>query len=162
MLDLSRVQTWFMVEHRHIIVTENEPIIIGRMQALSSTDSDIFWVQKPCLSFWLWLENIWLSWIHILEGWSHSTSYLGYWHILHATILIWKIQIWMVKIFAMHTTCWTNEFETINKPKPSCRFPRWCPSRRFHMWFKIFFWLEGFRIKASLKSIVHSNLPVRE
>ena len=40
MLDLSRVQTWFMVEHRHNYDTENKPVI-GRMQALSLTDSDI-------------------------------------------------------------------------------------------------------------------------
>ena len=38
--------------------TENKPVI-GRMQALSSTDRDIFWWHrsKPYLSIWLWLEN---------------------------------------------------------------------------------------------------------
>ena len=41
---------------RHDCDTENKPVI-GRMQALSSTDSDIFWVHKPNLSFWLWLEK---------------------------------------------------------------------------------------------------------
>ena len=36
--------------------TENMPII-GRMQALSSTDEDIFWWHKTYLLFWLWLEK---------------------------------------------------------------------------------------------------------
>ena len=54
------------------------------------------------------------------------------------------------------TTCWTDEFETINKPKPWCRFHRWCPWCRFHRRYKsLFFWLEGFRIKASSKSIIN-------
>ena len=65
-----------------------------------------------------------------------------------------------------HATCWTDEFETINKPKPSCRFHRWCPWCRFyrwcpwcrfHRWYKTCFSLEGFRIKASSKSIVNQS-----
>ena len=62
-----------------------------------------------------------------------------------------------------HATCWTDDFETINKPKPSCRFHMWCPCCRFHGRYKrFFFWLEGFRRKASSKSIVTSNSAVLE
>ena len=50
----------------HNCDTENKPVI-GRMHALSSTDRDIFWWHKPYLSFWLWLGNSWLTWIHIME-----------------------------------------------------------------------------------------------
>ena len=45
-------------------------------------------------------------------------------------------------------TCWTDEFQTVNKPKPSYRFHRWCPSCRFNRRYKSFFWLEGFWIKT--------------
>ena len=45
-----------MVKHRDNCDTENKLVIAG-MQALSSTDSDIFWWHKPYLSFWLWLEK---------------------------------------------------------------------------------------------------------
>ena len=43
------------------------------------------------------------------------------------------------------STHWTDEFEIINKPKPSYRFHMWCPSCRR---CKSSFWLEGFRIKV--------------
>ena len=43
-------------KQRHNWDTENKPVI-GHMQAMSSTDSDICWVHKPYLSFWLWLEK---------------------------------------------------------------------------------------------------------
>ena len=83
---------------RHNCHTENKPVI-GRMQSLSSTNSDIFWVHT--FHFGYGWKHIWLPWIHILEDLSHSTSYLCYWHILHATILIYIIKIWMVKTFPM-------------------------------------------------------------
>ena len=62
-----------------------------------------------------------------------------------------------------HALCWADDFETINKPKPSCRFHGWCPCCRFHRRYKrVFFWLEGFRGKAPSKSIVTSKSSVHE
>ena len=122
--------------------------------ALSSADSDIFWWYKACLSFWLWLKNIWKTWIQILEHWCHPSSYLGYWHIFQATIYkLLKSGRWNI----FHATCWTDEFETINKPEPSSRFHMWCSSCRFNRLCKRLMWLEGFRIKAILKSIVKNR-----
>ena len=40
----------------HNCDTENKPVI-GRMQALSSTDNDISWWHNTYLSFWLWLQK---------------------------------------------------------------------------------------------------------
>ena len=64
------------------------------------------------------------------------------------------IQIWTVK------TCPMLCAEQMNL-KPSINH-RWCPSNRFNRRYKSFFWLEGFWIKTSMKSIVKSKLAVHE
>ena len=87
MVDLSRVQVIYGRTQGHNCDTENKPLI-GSMQALSSTDSNIFWLHKTCLSFWLWLEKYLVTMDPYFEQWSHPTLYLAYWHILHVTILI--------------------------------------------------------------------------
>ena len=122
------------------------------------------------------------TWIHIFEYWSHPNSYLGYWHIFHEFVF------WLLAHFSCdnidindsnpdgenisYATCRTDEFETINKPKLSCRLHRWCPSSRFHRWChlcrlhrrcplyslhrwcKSFFLVGGLWIKALSKSNV--------
>ena len=42
-----------------------------------------------------------------------------------------------------YATCWTDQFETINKAKPSCRF---------HRRYKSFSWVEGFWIMSSFNN----------
>ena len=63
----------------HNCDTENKPVI-GRMQALSSTDKIGVYFGDINLTFHFgygW-KNIWLPWIHIMEHWSHPTSYRGH------------------------------------------------------------------------------------
>ena len=130
--------------------------LIGRMQALSSADSDIFWWHKPYLSFWQCLERYLVTMDPNFRT-LIQTNFIS-WLLTHFTCYNTdKDYSNLDGENISHATCWTDEFEIINIPKPSCRFHRWCPWCRFHRRYNsCFFWLEGFRIKASSKSIVKS------
>ena len=109
------------------------------MQALSPTDNDLFWWYKPYLSFWLWLVTM--------------DQYFG--TLIPSNFVLWLLTHLHISINDLimddenmsHATCCLDEVESTNKLKASCRFHRWCPSCRFHMRYKSFFWLEGFRMK---------------
>ena len=143
----------------HNCDTENKPII-GRMPALSSENSDTFWWHKPYLSFWLCLENYLVT----------IDPHFG-------TLFPYNFVSWLITHFAgnnidinysnldgeniSRATCWTGEFETwINLSlHTGSTGDHLC---RFNRQYKGFFWLEGFRIKSSLKSKVKSKLTVHE
>ena len=136
MPDLSRVQTRFMNEHRDTIVTHkimlklvvckpchqqiviyfggiNLTFIFAKVRNYLVTMDPSFWTSIPFNVPWLLThfacDNIYINDSN-LDG-----------------------------VNITHAKCWTNEFETINKPKPSYRFHRWCPSRSFHRRYNSFF-----------------------
>ena len=96
------------------IMTENKPII-GRTQALSSTDWDMLWWHKPYLLFWLWLEKNLVT-MDPYCGTLIPSNFLP-WSLTHfacGNIDINDAILDCEKI--SHATSWIDEFETINKP----------------------------------------------
>ena len=100
-------------------------------------------------------KNIWQPWIQILEHSSHPTSYPGFYtHFTFYNIDINYLTLDGENI--SHATCWTDEFETITKPQPSCRLCPWC---RFHRRYKRGFFLVGGISDKSLSDI-NNNIKV--
>ena len=108
------VRPSFHMSVKSTIMTENKPII-GRMQALSSTDGDIFWWHTPYLSFWLWLEKYLVTMDPYCGTLIPSNLIpLSLPHFACGNIDINYSILDCENI--SHATYWTDEFETVNKP----------------------------------------------
>ena len=96
------------------------------------------------LSFWLWLEKYLVT----------MGPYFG--ALIPSNIIPWLLTHLHIDINdsildgenISHAMCWLDEFETINKPKPSCRFHRWYHSRRFHRRYRGFILVGGISDKS--------------
>ena len=130
---------------------------IGRMQALSSANSDIFWLHKAYLSFWQCLEKYLVTMDPNFETLIPSNFVPWLLHTFYMLKNIdMNIEISTVKIFPM-----LRAEQTILKPSIN---------RSLHAGStgdvraagstgdtRGFFWLEGFQRKAFSKAIVTQN-----
>ena len=143
-----------MVEHRDMIVTQKIcPILVAYKPRLQQIVISFGGINLTFLFGNAW-KNIWQLWIQILEHSSHPTSHPGFY--THFTC--YNIEINYSTLDGeniSHATCWTDESETITRPKPSSRLCPWC---RFHRRYKRVFFLVG---GISDKSLLEINSKIK-